>query len=121
MIFDRTLGRAVVAKNNSPCVFELWRHLLGLDRHVEVSKLKFHIGHALVANWTSVGSLHILIQTGTMYAMPALHETDSFRGCEHIIAAYRAITVRDSLYAPMVRLLGDGDTSTAFLLLTSSA
>lgn len=44
--------------------------------------------------------------------MSTLHETDGFRGREHVLAAYWTVTICDSLDAPMIRLLGDSNAST---------
>lgn len=88
VIFARTLGLAVVARNVADPVGVGSGKWLLLNFFVEDSELGFHIQNGNLARRTLVGVLGIFIKTVLVDCMPAWrHVHDRFDGREHEIAA----------------------------------
>ena len=84
-----------------------------------MSELHLHVNHAPTTNWTTIGSLGVLLVTGEMDAVAAAHENHGLRRCEHVFAANRTITISGTLDATMGIFYGNRQTDTACLDLIS--
>ena len=93
VVLDRRLCAAIIAIYPSLGVLEFWRHRLDFNSSLQVSELPLHIDNASAADRTFVGTFHVFLVTSMMNTVTASHEHHSLRRREHVLAAYRAVTV----------------------------
>ena len=99
MVFDGSLGAAVVAVDPGVCVLELGGHGLAFDGAVEVAELHFHVDDAAAADGATVGSFHVLVVAEVVDAMAAAHKDDGLGGGEHVFATNGTVAVGGSFDA----------------------
>jgi uncharacterized protein YbjT (DUF2867 family) len=93
---------------------------LSLYGNVEIPELRLHVDDAFVADWAFVSMFDMLSPAVSMKGMAAFHVAHPSRRVEHVLAAYRAVAVQQSLNTPVVIFQTDSQTSIAFLSLPVS-
>lgn len=63
--------------------------------------MPLHVDNTSATDRTLVGTFHVFSIASLMYTMTALHEHHSVRRREHVLAAYRAVTVSRTFDAAM--------------------
>lgn len=99
VVFDGSLGRAVVTIDPGDCVLELWGHGLAFDAAVELAELHLHVDNAAATDGAAVGSFHVLVVAEVVNAVAAAHENNGLWGGEHVFAADGTVAVGGSFDA----------------------
>lgn len=119
MKLDRAFLVAVVTVDPGFGVLEFGRHGLALDGTLQMPELHFHVDNTPTADGATIRSFHMLVVTAMVDAMATSHEDDSLRRCEHVLAAYRAVTVRRAFYTTVGLSNANGETNAARLFFVS--
>lgn len=92
MIPNCASSGTVIAQYNGGGVPELWRHWLGLNSNVQISKLALHICETLVADRALVGYFHVLFVALLMDTVTTRHKDYRPWRRKEIFAADRTVT-----------------------------
>lgn len=115
MVLDRRLPRTVVALDDCPCIGELLRHGLTLNRRRQLAPLQVHLHSAFLADWTLVCSFHVQRVALLVHVVPAWHRDNSRGRGEEIVGAYRTARIGSARYAYVRVCMGYGNADIASL------